>query len=95
MPQRPAARAAAEASLPPLSLGDRLRRMSDREAILGLLTGVERRLRGNRMLRDASAGFAAALLVPVAFKLVDLISSFRGTTVVAVFTTWFFATAFS
>src|SRR5262245_17339746 len=67
--------------------------MSDKEIILRLLTTVERRLRTNRMLRDASVGLTMALIALVVFKLVDLISPFRGTTVLAGFTIWAIATA--
>src|SRR5262245_11778495 len=67
--------------------------MLDREIILRLLEDVARRQRKNRMLRDASAGLSMSLLVLVGFKLIDLISPFRGATVVAILTTWAIATA--
>jgi len=67
--------------------------MLDREIILKLLEAVARRQRKNRMLRDASAGLSISLLALVCFKLIDLISPFRGTTVVATFTAWAIGTA--
>src|SRR5262249_11741036 len=78
---------------PPPRCGDSLGIMLDREIILRLLEDVARRQRKNRMLRDASAGLSMSLLVLVGFKVIDLISPFRGTTVVAIVTEWAIGTA--
>jgi hypothetical protein len=67
--------------------------MSDKELIIRLLEAAERRIRRNRVLNDTAAGLAFALLIPLAFKLIDLIFPFRGTTVVLFFVVWGAATA--
>jgi len=67
--------------------------MSNKEVIIRLLVAVQRRMRGNRILSDSTAGLSIALLVPVGFKVVDLLSPFRGTTVIAVFIIWALLTA--
>src|SRR6187402_1684626 len=66
--------------------------MSDSELIIRLLKEVERRMRANRILHEVATGFALAMIVPVAFKLLDLIVSFRTRTVMAFFAVWALAT---
>lgn len=67
--------------------------MSDKEAIIRLLVDTERRIRANRILTSTSANLVIALLVPIGFKLVDLLIPFRGTTVAVFFAAWGIATA--
>ena len=67
--------------------------MSDSELIIRLLKAAERRIRGNRILHEVVSGLAAALLVPVLFKLLDLFVSFRTTTVSIFFIVWGVGTA--
>lgn len=67
--------------------------MSDKELVIRLLEAVNRRLRRNRILNDAASGLTIALLVPVAFKLIDLAFPFRGITVAIFFAVWTIATA--
>jgi hypothetical protein len=62
--------------------------MSDREIILGSLTKAARRLRTNRVLEDLGFTFSVFLLFPVALKIWDLFSPFRGKTLVIVLTLW-------
>src|SRR5436190_24379826 len=62
--------------------------MSDRELIIGLLKKVDQRRRANRFLRNSAAVLSLSLLVPVSFKLVDLITPFRGRTVGIVLALW-------
>ena len=67
--------------------------MSDSELIIRLLKEVERRTRGNRILQETATGLAMAMIIPVAFKLLDLLVSFRTTTVMIFFAVWAIATA--
>jgi hypothetical protein len=62
--------------------------MSDRDLIVGLLKRAERRSRANRVLKNLAAAASISLLIPIAFKLLDLVFLFRGRTVVLVFTIW-------
>jgi len=62
--------------------------MSDRELIIGLLKRVEQRRRANRFLKSSAAALTLSLLIPVSFKLVDLITPFRGRTVGIVLAVW-------
>src|SRR5215510_12000238 len=62
--------------------------MSDREVIIKSLKKAERRVRTNRVLRDLSVAFSLFLLFPLAFKIWDLFSPFRGTTVTIVLFVW-------
>src|SRR6185295_9058525 len=62
--------------------------MSDSELIIRLLKEVERRTRGNRILQETATGLAKAMILPVAFKLLDLFVSFRTTTVMIFFAVW-------
>jgi len=62
--------------------------MSDKEHIIRLLESAERRIRQNKILNDAAAGLAIALVFPVVFKLVDLITPLRGITVAIFLGLW-------
>jgi hypothetical protein len=62
--------------------------MSDKEIIIKSLKKVERRLRRNRLLTDLTFGLSLFLLFPLGFKIIDLVSPFRGRTVVAVLGVW-------
>ena len=62
--------------------------MSEKEIITRLLEAAERRIRRNRILNETATGLAIALVIPVAFKLIDLISPFRGTTVAVFLGLW-------
>jgi hypothetical protein len=62
--------------------------MSDRETIIKSLGKIERRVRTNRLFRDLSVGFFLFLLFPLAFKIWDLLSPFRGTTVTVALLVW-------
>jgi len=63
--------------------------MSDREIIIRSLQKIDRRIRGNRLLRELMFGLSILLLVPVVFKIWDLFQPFRGVTVIAVLGLWF------
>src|ERR1043166_2293761 len=63
--------------------------MSDREIIIKSLEKAERRVRTNRLFRDLTIAFSWFLLFPVAFKIWDLLSPFRATTVSVVLLVWF------
>jgi hypothetical protein len=54
---------------------------ADREAILGLLRRVERRIRAHRLAHELTRAFCAALTIPIAFKVWDLFSPLSGVTV--------------
>src|SRR5437867_4077912 len=62
--------------------------MSDRDFIIGLLKRVERRTRANRFLKNITTGLSISLLIPITFKLLDLVVPFRGRTVVFVLGLW-------
>src|SRR5689334_17224836 len=62
--------------------------MSDNEAIIRLLMAVRRRTRRNRIVNETAAGLSIALLLPVGFKLLDLVSPFRATTVSTFLSIW-------
>src|SRR5262245_42475909 len=62
--------------------------MSDREIIVKALQKAERRLRTNRLARDLIFSLSLFLLFPLAFKIWDLFSPFRGRTVVIVLGVW-------
>ena len=64
------------------------RQMSDRQIIINFLQATERRTRANRLLHDISYAFAVSLLFPLSFKLWDLVSPFRATTVLVVHGLW-------
>ena len=55
--------------------------MSDKEVIIKSLKKVERRLRSNRLLTDLTFSLSLFLLFIIGFKILDLISPFRGRTV--------------
>src|SRR5205814_7931718 len=67
--------------------------MADKEFIIGLLEQVRRRVRGRRRLIAVSSGLSIALLIPVAFKLIDLVAPIRGITVLIILSVWGIATA--
>src|SRR4051812_13531372 len=67
--------------------------MADKEFIISLLENVKRRLRSASRLKAISAVLAIALFFPLVFKIVDLISPLRGSTVVIFFAIWGAATA--
>src|SRR5262245_29897146 len=66
--------------------------MSDREVILDFLRKAEKRIRSNKRFNEIAATLAAALLVPLLFKILDLFFLFRGRTVTVFFTIWAIAT---
>lgn len=66
--------------------------MSDRDLILHFLEKAEKRARSNRRFNDIAVTLAIAFVVPVVFKLLDLIFLFRGTTVVVFLGLWAVAT---
>src|SRR5262245_28865561 len=63
--------------------------MSDKEIIIRSLHKIDRRIRGNRLLRELMLGLSIFLLVPVIFKVWDLFRPFRGVTVITVLGLWF------
>jgi hypothetical protein len=63
--------------------------MSDKEIIIRSLQKIDRRIRGNRLLRELMLGLSIFLLVPVVFKVWDLFRPFRGVTVMSVLGLWF------
>src|SRR4029453_14963601 len=66
--------------------------MSDRELIINFLEKAERRARSNKRFNDIAISLAIALIVPVAFKLLDLFFLFRGRTVIVFLGLWAVAT---
>ena len=66
--------------------------MADKELIIGLLERVRRRVRSERRFRTIYSILSIALIIPLVFKLIDLISPFRGTAVVAFLALWAIAT---
>jgi hypothetical protein len=67
--------------------------MADKELIIGLLERVRRRVRSERRFKTIYSILSVALILPLLFKLIDLISPFRGTTVVVFLILWAIATA--
>jgi hypothetical protein len=67
--------------------------MADKELIIGLLERVRRRVRSERRFKTIYSILSIALILPLVFKLIDLISPFRGTTVVVFLILWTIATA--
>jgi len=67
--------------------------MADKELIIGLLERVRRRVRSERRFKTIYAILSIALIFPLVFKLIDLISAFRGITVVILLGLWAVATA--
>jgi hypothetical protein len=65
------------------------REMSDNEIILRSLEKVEWRVRANRRFQDVSQGLVVFLLVPLVFKIFDLVYPFRARVVFPVLGTWF------
>src|SRR5262245_10669329 len=63
--------------------------MSDKEIIIRSLQKIDRRIRGNRLLRELLLALSIFLLVPVIFKVWDLFRPFRGVTVITVLGLWF------
>ena len=62
--------------------------MSDKELIIRLLENVERRIRASRLLQELTRGVSVFLLLPICFKILDMISPFRGGTVAVVLGLW-------
>jgi hypothetical protein len=65
--------------------------MSDKELIIRSLEKLNRRIRVNRLLRNLTFGLCLFLVVPLLFKILDLLSPFRGITVAVVLGLWFVA----
>ena len=55
--------------------------MADKELIIGLLENVRRRVRSGRRFKIFSTGLLIALIFPTVFKLIDILSPFKGTQV--------------
>src|SRR5882672_3469757 len=66
--------------------------MADKELIIGLLERVRGRVRSERRFKTIYAILSIALIFPLVFKLIDLISPFRGITVVVLLALWAIAT---
>jgi hypothetical protein len=66
--------------------------MSDRELIIHFLEKAEKRARSNKRFNDIAVALAIAFVIPVAFKLLDLIFLFRGRTVLIFLGLWALAT---
>jgi hypothetical protein len=66
--------------------------MADKDFIIGLLERVRRRVRSEQRFRIIYAILSAALIFPVALKLIDLISPLKGITVAVLLGLWAFAT---
>jgi hypothetical protein len=62
--------------------------MSDKQVIINSLQKAERRIRLNALLRDVTYAFAVSLVLPLSFKILDLLSPFRAQTVLAVHAVW-------
>jgi hypothetical protein len=67
--------------------------MSDKELIIRLLEKAEQRTRRNRRFNTIAVTLCLSLLIPVTFKLLDLIFLFRGTTVAVFLGLWAAGTA--
>lgn len=67
--------------------------MSDSERILNFLERAEKRTRRNRRFNEIATSLSIALLIPVTFKLLDLIFVFRGRTVSVFLLLWLAGTA--
>src|SRR3954464_10620363 len=52
--------------------------MADKELIIGLLERVRRRVRSERRFKTIYSILSIALIIPLVFKLIDLISPLRG-----------------
>ena len=66
--------------------------MSDRELIVNFLEKAAKRARFNKRFNDIAIALAIAFVVPVLFKLLDLLFLFRGRTVVTFLSLWAVAT---
>jgi hypothetical protein len=66
--------------------------MSDKDLILKFLETAEKRARSNKRFNEIATTLAIAFLVPVAFKLLDLVFLFRARTVTFFFAFWLAAT---
>jgi hypothetical protein len=66
--------------------------MSDRELIINFLEKAAKRARFNKRFNDIAIALAIAFVVPVLFKLLDLLFLFRGRTVVTFLSLWAVAT---
>jgi hypothetical protein len=66
--------------------------MSDKDLIIKFLENAEKRARSNKRFNEIATTLAVAFIIPVTFKLLDLIFLFRGRTVTGFFAVWFVAT---
>ena len=66
--------------------------MSDKDVILQFLQKAEKRTRSNKRFNEIATALAIAFIIPVSFKLLDLVFLFRARTVTAFFGLWFAAT---
>jgi len=66
--------------------------MSDRDLILQFLERAGKRARSNKRFNEIAVTLAIALIVPVVFKLLDLVFLFRARTVSGFFIVWAVAT---
>lgn len=66
--------------------------MSDRDLIIKFLEKAEKRARSNKRFNEIATTLAIAFILPVTFKLLDLVFLFRARTVTAFFSLWFIGT---
>jgi hypothetical protein len=66
--------------------------MSDRDLIIKFLETAEKRARSNKRFNEIAMALAIAFIIPVAFKLLDLVFLFRARTVTAFFALWLIGT---
>src|SRR5436853_747867 len=66
--------------------------MTGKNHIVGLLQRAERRSRVNRIINIACSTLAVSLFIPIAFKIIDLISPFRSVTIIGFLSIWAAAT---
>jgi hypothetical protein len=66
--------------------------MSDRDLIIKFLEKAEKRARSNKRFNEIATALAIAFIIPVAFKLLDLVFLFRARTVTAFFGLWLITT---
>src|SRR5438552_4083849 len=66
--------------------------MSDRDLILQFLERAEKRARSNKRFNEIATTLAIAFIIPVTFKLLDLVFLFRARTVSGFFGLFFAAT---
>jgi hypothetical protein len=66
--------------------------MSDKDVILQFLEKAEKRARSNKRFNEIATALAIAFIIPVSFKLLDLVFLFRARTVSTFFLVWLAAT---